>query len=94
MANGTDTTLTQSGIAADSKAVGDALNNIENIVGDTPVSVQLSLALDRMAEKQHVHNEYAMRDDVEELKKQIDMLIALVGDTSVANQISMAINKP
>lgn len=94
MANGTDTTLTQSGIAADSKAVGDALNNIENIVGDTPVSVQLSLALDRVAEKQHVHNEYAMRDDVEELKKQIDMLIALVGDTSVANQISMAINKP
>lgn len=93
MVNGTDITLTQSGIAADSKAVGDALNNMENIVGDTPVSVQLSIALDRMAERHHVHNEYAMRDDVEELKKKIDILIDLVGDMPVAKQISMAINK-
>lgn len=93
MVNGTDITLTQSGIAADAKAVGDAFNNMENIVGDTPVSVQLSLVLDRMAEKHHVHDGYAMQDDVEELKKKIDMLIDLVGDISVAQQISMAMNK-
>lgn len=88
MTNNTDITLTQSGIAADAKTVGEALNNIEKIIGDTPVSVQLSIALE-----QHNHEAYAMRDEVEGLKKKIDMLFDLVGDTPVAEQICLAINK-
>ena len=64
---------------------------IENIIGDTPVSVQLAMALGNMAEKDHAHDEYALRNEVEELKKKINMLVDLVGDTSVSEQIYAAI---
>ena len=66
---------------------------IENIIGDTPVSVQLAMALDNMAEKDHKHEEYAMRCEVENLNKKIDMLIDLVGDVSVSEQIYTAIKE-
>ena len=60
---------------------------IENIIGDTPVSVQLAMALDNMAEKEHKHEEYATKCEVENLKKKIDILIDLVGDVPVSEQI-------
>ena len=66
---------------------------IENIIGDTPVSVQIAMALDKMAEKEHEHHEYALRDDVEDLKRKIDMPIGLVGDRPVSDQICSAINR-
>ena len=63
----------------------------EEIIGDTPVSVQLAMVIDKMAEKEHTHDEYATRDEVEELKNKINMLIDLVGDTPVSEQIYAAI---
>jgi len=66
-------------------------NTIFGLVGDVPVSEQLAAALERMAPKDHTHR-YATHDEVEELKRKIDVLICLVGDTSVADQIAMALN--
>ena len=65
-------------------------NTIDNLIGDVPVSEQLAAALERMASKDHAHN-YATCDEVEDLKKKINMLMDLVGDTRVADQIAMAI---
>lgn len=67
-------------------------NTIENLIGDTPVSVQLDIALSRLAEKDHYHDNYITREEFNTLKMQIDMLLDLVGDTSVSDQISAAIN--
>lgn len=67
-------------------------NTIDNLIGDVPVSEQLAAALERMAPKDHAHNDCATRSEVEELKKKINMLMDLVGDTRVADQIAMAIN--
>lgn len=67
-------------------------NTLDTLIGDVPVSEQLCAALERMAPKDHTHEEYAMRDEVEDLKRKIELLMDLVGDTSVANQISIAIN--
>ena len=61
-------------------------------MGDVPVSEQLGAALNHMAPKEHTHDNYATRAEVEILRKQIDLLLDLVGDTSVAEQISIAIN--
>jgi hypothetical protein len=66
---------------------------IESIIGDTPVSVQLAMALDDMATKEHQHEEYATKFEVEDLRKKIDMLIDLVGDVSVSEQIYTAIKE-
>lgn len=72
-------------------AVEEMLRNmIEPIVGDTPVSVQLSTALSGMASKEDVN---ALRSDLNALRKEIDNLIALVGDTPVSEQINMAIRQ-
>lgn len=66
-------------------------DTLENLIGDVPVSEQLDAALNRMAAKDHDHDEYAMRDEVEDLKQKINMLMDLIGDVSVAEQIHMAI---
>ena len=67
-------------------------NTMDDLIGDVPVSEQLAAALDRMAPKDHTHD-YATRDEIEDLKKKIEELMDLVGDTSVANQIAMALKK-
>ena len=66
-------------------------NTLDSLIGDVPVSEQLGAALERMATKNHTHEEYAIRDEVEELKRKINMLVDLVGDESVAKQINNAI---
>lgn len=66
-------------------------NTLDALIGDVPVSEQIAAALERMAPKCHEHKDCASRDEVEELKKQVNMLMDLVGDTSVADQIAMAI---
>ena len=63
---------------------------INNLIGDTPVSEQLSAALERMAPKDHTHD-YATRDEVEELRRKFEMLADLIGDTSVSEQIALAL---
>lgn len=66
-------------------------DTISTLIGDVPVSEQLAAALERMAPKDHAHD-YATHDEVEELKKKIEVLMDLVGDTRVADQIAMALN--
>ena len=65
--------------------------DLDSLIGDVPVSEQLGAALERMASKDHTHDNYATREEVEILNKKIEMLLDLVGDTSVADQIAMAI---
>lgn len=65
-------------------------NTLDDLIGDVPVSEQLAAALDRMAPKDHTHD-YATHDEVEDLKKKIEELMALVGDTRVADQIATAL---
>ena len=67
-------------------------NTIDDLIGDVPVSEQLAAALERMAPKDHAHSDCATRDEVEELRRKIEVLMDLVGDTSVADQIAMAFN--
>ena len=62
-----------------------------DIIGDTPVSVQLNTALSNMASKNEM---LALRKEVNALRNEIEKLIELVGDTSVSEQINMAINNP
>ena len=70
------------------------MNNdvLSTLIGDVPVSEQLAAALERMAPKDHEHNDCATRSEVQELRRKIDLLMDLVGDTSVADQIAMALN--
>lgn len=44
------------------------LETLAPIIGDTPVSVQISAALEPMASKKYVHDNYITLDDFEELK--------------------------
>ena len=67
-------------------------NTIDDLIGGVPVSEQLAAALERMAQREHTHSDCATRDELEELKKKIDLLMDLVGDTSVSEQIYTAIN--
>lgn len=70
----------------DNKSISDTL---DNLIGDVPVSEQLGAALERMAFKDHAHD-YATRNEIEELKRKIEMLIDLVGDIPVSEQINKA----
>lgn len=74
------------------RSLDDIYNDFTSLVGDTPVSEQLSIALNRVAEKSHVHGEYVTREEYDKLKSQLETLIDLVGDESVSEQISNAIN--
>lgn len=66
-------------------------NTIDDLIGGVPVSEQLAAVLERMALKDHTHFNYADRNEIEDLKKKIDLLMDLVGDASVADQIATAI---
>ena len=44
-------------------------DTLENLIGDVPVSEQLGAALERMSEKTHTHDEYALRKELEEVKE-------------------------
>lgn len=63
---------------------------LEEIVGDTPVSVQLATALNGMASKEDVN---VLRSDLNALRKEVEKLIELVGDVSVSEQINMVIRQ-
>ena len=67
-------------------------NAIETLIGDTPVSEQLGAALSYMAHKEHTHDNYVTREEYEKLLRQVEQLLELVGDVSVAEQISAAIS--
>lgn len=66
-------------------------NSIDTLIGDAPVSEQLAAALDRMAIKEHKHENYITCDEFEKLKQVVENLVNLVGDENVAIQINNAI---
>ena len=66
-------------------------DTLAQLVGDMPVSAQINAALRYVADKDHIHTEYADRNEVEDLKQKINMLINLVGDMPVSEQIYAAI---
>lgn len=67
------------------------IDTLDNLIGDVPVSEQLGAALERMAAKDHVHDEYVTRNEIEELKRKIEALIDLVGDVPISEQIHTAL---
>ena len=66
-------------------------DTILNLIGDTPVSEQIAMALEYASPKDHTHD-YATSAEVAELRRKIEVLMDLVGDTKVADQISIALN--
>lgn len=74
------------------RAVVEMIDHYDSIIGDVPVSEQIGAALDRMALKEHMHDNYATHSEIEELKRKIDQLIDLVGDVPISEQINVAIN--
>ena len=66
------------------------IDALDNLIGDVPVSEQLGAALERMALKDHTHDEYATCNEVEELKRKIEALVDLVGDVPISEQIHIA----
>lgn len=66
----------------------DKLGAIEATIGDIPVSEQICVALNSAADKMITQK---LSEEINIIKRKVDNLIDLVGDTSVAEQISMAI---
>ena len=63
---------------------------MQELVGDTPVPCQLDVAL---GYKTDVDEHHILQEEVEKLKKEVQKLTELVGDTSVAEQVNAAFNK-
>jgi hypothetical protein len=61
------------------------LDALYSLVGDIPVSEQIMTAI-----AHHTHSDCATKDEVEDLRKKIELLLTLVGDMSVSEQIAMA----
>lgn len=60
--------------------------NIEELIGDQPVSVQINNAL-----QNHDHKDYVSKSEFEDLKKIVEKLYELIGDTPVSEQINKAL---
>lgn len=69
----------------------DISDQINTLIGDVPVSEQLSIALGRLASKDHTHDNYVTLDDFNELKRQFEALASLIGDIPVSAQINAAL---
>ena len=68
----------------------DKLTNeiVSELIGDTPVSVQLNTVLDATVSKEDFQ---ALKNEIIMLRKEINHIIDLVGDMSVSEQINNAI---
>ena len=75
------------------REVIDNIKEFDSIVGDTPVSEQISVALNNVAAKNHAHDDLVPYAEFNKLKEQVEELMNLVGDTAVSEQIDMAINQ-
>lgn len=71
----------------------DISDQINTLIGDVPVSEQLSIALGRLTPKDHVHDNYITIDEFNKLKRQFEALASLVGDIPVSEQINAALKK-
>ena len=67
--------------------IDDIINNIDVIIGDTPVVEQIDAAI-----RFHKHENYVTREEYEILQAQVNKLLALVGDTPVSEQIAESLN--
>lgn len=63
---------------------------VSELIGDTPVSVQLNAILGMMANKEEVET---LKQEIIALRKEIENLSGLVGDTPVSQQIYEAMNR-
>lgn len=59
---------------------------IHELIGDISVPHQLNTAITN-----HTHKEYVTHDEYDALIRSVEILNALVGDTSVASQINAAL---
>lgn len=62
------------------------LDYIESLIGDTPVSTQIGVALDN-----HTHNDFVTVEKYNALVREIERIIELIGDIPVSEQINAAI---
>lgn len=56
----------------------DIVNDLNTLVGDTPVSEQINTALDK------IYDEYVTRDEFNALKRKVEALIDIIGDVPVS----------
>ena len=63
-------------------------DTLEILIGDVPVSEQLGAALNRMAPKDHIHENYITRSEFNDLRRAVENLVDLVGDIPVSEQIA------
>lgn len=63
---------------------------VSELIGDTPVSVQLNAILGMMASKEEAET---LKQEIIVLRKEIENLSGLVGDTPVSQQIYEAMNR-
>lgn len=62
---------------------------MRELVGDTPIPCQLDVAL---GYKANADEQHALQSEVDALRQEVERLSNLIGDTSVAEQISTALN--
>lgn len=61
---------------------------VSELIGDTPVSVQLNTVIDTTVNKEEFQT---LKNEIFMLRKEIEYIVQLVGDTSVSEQINNAI---
>ena len=61
---------------------------VSELIGDTPVSVQLNTVIDTTVNKEEFQT---LKNEIFILRKEIERIAQLVGDTSVSEQINNAI---
>lgn len=61
---------------------------VSELIGDTPVSVQLNTVIDTTVNKEEFQT---LKNEIFMLRKEIEHIVQLVGDTSVSEQINNAI---
>ena len=61
---------------------------VSELIGDTPVSVQLNIVIDTTVNKEEFQT---LKNEIFMLRKEIEYIVQLVGDTSVSEQINNAI---
>lgn len=61
---------------------------VSELIGDTPVSVQLNTVIDTTVNKEEFQT---LKNEIFMLRKEIEHIARLVGDTSVSEQINSAI---
>lgn len=61
---------------------------VSELIGDTPVSVQLNTVIDTTVNKEEFQT---LKNEIFMLRKEIEHIVQLVGDISVSEQINNAI---